>query len=114
MTARAAIRCTALACLRQAGAPGKRSDGFISWRANFLDERRDAFVRAGVRDASGMSGRFVGNQIEARARTWLIPGNLRLEVGGAVLLEGEFLRRAPNATGNGDPLFFYSDLTFNF
>lgn len=89
-------------------------DGYVSWRANWLAVDRDVFARTGVRDASGASGSFAGNQIELRSRVWLIPDTLRWELGGAALIQGAFLRDAPNATGNGNPLFVYSDLELSF
>jgi hypothetical protein len=100
--------------LRLSVRPGKRADGFISWRANALDESSDVFARSGVRDPADASGRFAGNQIEARARYWIVPNNIRAEIGGAVFLNGEFLESAPNATGEGDPRHLYADIEFNF
>lgn len=94
--------------------PSARLDGYVSWRANFLAEDSDTFARSGVRDATGGSGSFAGHQIEVRARYWLIPDSIRWEVGGAAFIEGEFLRDAPAASGNGDPFFGYTDITFFF
>jgi hypothetical protein len=100
--------------LRVGAKPHPRLDGYVSWRANWLADARDVFARTGVRDDSGQSGTFGGNQIELRARYWLIPDSLRWELGGAAFLQGAFMRDAPNATGNGDPLFVYTDLEFFF
>jgi hypothetical protein len=94
--------------------PTPRLDGYVSWRANFLAADEDTFARSGVRDATGGSGSFAGHQIEARARYWLIPDSIRWEVGGAAFIEGEFLRDAPAASGNGDPFFVYTDISFFF
>lgn len=94
--------------------PNARTDGFISWRANWLDKKSDSFSRSGVRDATGQSGSFGGHLIEGRIRYWLVPNNIQLEIGGAYFIEGEFLRNAPAASGNGDPMFFYLDLAFTF
>jgi hypothetical protein len=91
--------------------PSARLDGFVGYRLAWLDSATDTFAFTGVRDASGASGTFAGQQIEARARYWLIPKTLRFETGGAVLLRGGFLRAAPNATGYGDTLYGYADLT---
>lgn len=100
--------------LRISARPSARTDGFVSWRANWLDENTDSFARSGVRDATGQSGSFGGHQIEGRVRHWLVPGNVRLEVGGAWFIEGNFLKNAPAASGNGDPVFVYTDLAFTF
>ena len=91
--------------------PSKRLDAFVGYRAAWLDSATDSFAFTGVKDASGASGKFAGHQIEARARYWVIPKMLRFETGGAVLLNGRFLNRAPNATGFGDPLYGYADVT---
>jgi hypothetical protein len=39
---------------------------------------------------------------------------VRLEAGAAELIEGEFLKNAPNRTGEGDTLYGYADITFSF
>ncbi len=67
-----------------------------------------------MRDASGASGDFVGTQIDVRYRRWLIKDSLRLAVGGAAIIQGDFLKSAPNATGEGDTLFAFTDLTWTF
>ena len=94
--------------------PGSRWDGFVAYRAAWLDSRTDAFAFTGVRDPAGNSGRFAGHQVEARARYWIVPGLLRLEAGGAVLFTGRFLDEAANANGFGDTVYGYSDLTLTF
>lgn len=100
--------------LRLSVKPNRRTDGYVSWRANALDEADDFFARSGVRDPAGASGKFAGNQIEARLRYWLVPDNIRLESGGAIFLNGRFLETAPNITGEGDPRYFYADVEFTF
>ncbi len=47
------------------------------------------------------------HQLEGRVRHWIVPQLLRLDVGGALLLDGKFLKRAPNATGFGDTRYAY-------
>ena len=100
--------------LRYSAAPAQNVDFFISWRANYLEDTTDTFARSGVKDTTGGSGRFAGHQIEVRARYWLIPESVQLELGGAYFNQGRFLNTAPNASGNGDPLFLYTDLSFQF
>lgn len=100
--------------LRLQVVPGERWDGFLHYRPAWLASKTDSFANTGVRDANGGSGSFAGHQIEFRARYWLVPKLLRWDVGGAVLLRGRFLEDAPNATGNGDTVYGYSDLTFTF
>lgn len=96
--------------LRLGAKPHRLLDGFVSWRANWLEDKRDQFARTGLRDVDGQSGRFAGNQVELRARLWVIPDSLRWELGGAAFVQGRFMRDAPNATGYGNPLFVYTDL----
>jgi hypothetical protein len=91
--------------------PSKRLDGFIAYRANWLDSATDSFASTSVRDASGASGKFAGHQVEARARYWFIPRMLRFETGGGVLFNGRFLKTAPNANRFGDTIYGYADLT---
>lgn len=100
--------------LRVGAKPHPLLDGYVSWRANWLADARDVFARTGLRDGAGRSRTFAGNQIELRARLWLIPDSLRWELGGAVFIQGPFMQDAPNATGNGHPLFVYTDLELSF
>lgn len=83
-------------------------------RLYWLAESRDAWFPARVADRTGAAGRFVGHQLEASARWEALPGNLSLEAGAAWLAEGRFLERAPNASGQGDALYVYSQATFRF
>ena len=94
--------------------PDKRWDGFIAYRAALLESATDSFSSTGIRDPSGRSGRFAGHQIEARARYWMVPQRLRVDVGAATLINGEFLQRAANANRRGNPLYGYVDLTVTF
>lgn len=94
--------------------PDKESDAYVMLRGIRLDEARDSFANSSVRDASGASGRDVGAQIEGRYRRWLVRDSLRLSVGAAALLDGDFLKNAPNATGQGDTLYGFTDLTWTF
>ena len=91
--------------IRVEAVPGKRSDGFLAYRALWLASATDSFSTTGVRDARGRSGRFAGHQFEARVRHWLVPNALRLEGNALYLAKGRFLERAPNAPRNGDTLY---------
>ncbi|SMQ62709.1 Alginate export [Altererythrobacter xiamenensis] len=94
--------------------PSKRFDAFVSARAAWLDEKTDSFAKTGIRDATGQSGRYAGEQVEARIRYWLMPDFMQIDIGGALLAKGRFLRSAPNVTDIGDTRYFYADLYFNF
>lgn len=85
------------------------------YRAFWLASRRDQWVPTRVRDASGNAGRFLGNQFEFSATWALVPGNVTLELGGACLLGGGFVERAPNRGRDGeDSTYLYTQLTFAF
>lgn len=85
-------------------------DGFVGHRAFWLASDRDAWTTAGVRDPSGASGSFLGNQVEGRVRFNPWPKNLGIEIGAAWLVRGRFARTAPGAP-DADPVFFYTQLT---
>ncbi len=97
--------------LRLEAAPDKRTDVMLSYRAMWLENPRDSFATTGVRDAKGASGRFAGQQAEARLRHWLVPEVLQAETGGAVLFKQGVLRDAPNAPATGNSVYGYFDLT---
>lgn len=86
----------------------------LAHRGYWLAETRDAWVAAGVRDSSGQSGSFIGQQLEWNAVWTIAPGNLALEVGGAWLSNGEFIDDAPQASGNGDSSYFYTQVHISF
>ena len=88
--------------IRLEAKPGKRSDGFISYRPMWLASATDSFATTGVRDPSGRSGSFAGHQIDARFRYWLVPDRLRAEVNADWLGKRGVLRNAPNAPPWGD------------
>ena len=94
--------------------PDEDSDVLIMLRQIELDEARDRFGNSNVVDPTGASGDDVGEQLELRYRRWLAKDVLRLSVGGAALFEGHFLETAPNATGQGDAFYGYTELTWTF
>ncbi|MEE2984482.1 MAG: alginate export family protein [Pseudomonadota bacterium] len=87
---------------------------FVAHRAYWLASDQDAWTTSGVRDVSGRSGNFIGHQIEARFRWEVLPGSYRFETGVAHLFAGEFMDDAPNANGEGDATYVYSQVLFNF
>ncbi len=94
--------------------PSKRWDGFVAYRALWLDDATDSFASTSVRDRTGASGKFAGHQVEARVRYWVAPKIARLDGGVAYLFKGGFLKNAPNAPDVGDTRYGYLDLTFSF
>ncbi|HEX9646605.1 MAG TPA: alginate export family protein, partial [Alphaproteobacteria bacterium] len=94
--------------------PAPGVDGMLAGRSFWLASDRDTWTGAGVRDATGASGGFLGTQVEARLRWQVVPGNLQLEAGYAHLFAGSFADRAPNATGEGDTDFAYGQMALTF
>ncbi|HKT84897.1 MAG TPA: alginate export family protein [Novosphingobium sp.] len=94
--------------------PDKRWDGFVMYRAAWLESATDSFASTGVKDATGNAGTFAGHQVEGRMRYWIVPKLLRLDTGGAVLINGRFLKDAANANDYGNPVYGYFDLTATF
>ena len=97
--------------LRVEAVPSKRIDLMLSYRLLWLAQPTDSFAGTGVRDPSGRSGRFAGQQLDARVRTWIVPDRLRFEVDGVWLAKGRFLRDAPNAPATGDTKYLSLNLT---
>ncbi|GAB4571056.1 MAG: hypothetical protein Tsb008_01430 [Rhodothalassiaceae bacterium] len=86
----------------------------LRYRANWLASARDALTTAGLRDPDGESGHFVGHLLEGKMRYDVLPGNLRLELGGVWLGDGRFLKLAPGAPQNGAALYGYVQATISF
>jgi len=95
--------------------PARGVSGFLAYRAFWLAEKRDAWTGTKLQDPTGRSGRFLGHQIEIRARWHAIPQRLLLEAGWAHLFKGKFARNAPGAPRNqGDADYFYTQTTLRF
>ncbi len=85
------------------------------YRAFWLASDTDQWVPNRVRDVTGNSGSFIGNQLEISATWAVVPTNLTLEAGGAYLLGGGFPSAAPNAGRDGeDSSYLYAQLTLAF
>jgi hypothetical protein len=94
--------------------PTSRLDARVAYKAAHLASARDGWAGAGVRDATGRSGTFIGHAFDWRARYWLARDRSRLEVGGALLLRGDVAKSAPNAARNGDSVYGYVQVTTTF
>jgi hypothetical protein len=99
--------------LRLEFAPSARLDLMGTWKLLYLASRYDAFSNIGVRDASGRSGDFAGQQLDVRLRYWMVPVKLRFEVDAVLLVKGRFLKEAPNARSD-DTRFLSFNLTYSF
>jgi hypothetical protein len=94
--------------------PGSGISGFVSYRGYWLASDRDAWIGGLLRDRSGETGSFIGQQVEARVRWNLRPDSVRLEAGIAHLFAGEFMADAPNTNGQGDATYFYSQIVLSY
>ena len=84
-------------------------DAFVAYRPLFLADRTDSFAATGVRDRTGRSGNFAGQQIETRLRYWVIPDAMLLDTGTG----GKHLNRSlarpgarPHKSADGDAPHF--------
>ncbi len=94
--------------------PNNRWDGRFYYHAAHLASDTDSFVISGRRDPTGASGSFIGHVLDGRARYWVVPDSLRLELGASALFGGEFIKNAPDASDTENTLFGYAQLTFSF
>ena len=94
--------------------PNERWDGRFYYHAAYLDSATDAFVIARLRDPSGASGDLLGHTLDGRARYWIAPDRVRLEVGGSAFLHGAFTKNAPGAPDADRTLFGYAQVTVSF
>lgn len=95
--------------------PTRNVSGFIVHRSYWLAQPKDTWVGSGLRDPSGRSGRFIGQQLEARVRWKAIPGQVSLEAGWAHLFKGTFAKNAPGAPmDHSDADYFYVQSSFVF
>jgi len=88
--------------------PHKTITGFIAHRAYWLASSKDSWTGTGIRDSTGNSGSYVGQQMEMRLRWQAIPKTLQFESGWAHLFKGSFAKNAPNAPSDKrDSDYFY-------
>jgi hypothetical protein len=88
--------------------PHKTITGFIAHRAYWLAQSKDSWTGAKIRDVTGNSGAYIGQQMEMRLRWQAIPKTLQFETGWAHLFKGSFAKNAPNAPSNkSDVDYFY-------
>jgi hypothetical protein len=87
--------------------PSARLDAMLSGRLLWAQSKFDSFSTTGVRDPTGNSGGYAGEQLEGRLRYWLIPKTLRAEANAVWLRKGALLRDAPNAPA-ADNSFYQS------
>lgn len=94
--------------------PSARSTWMFAFRDLQLASSRDVWVGAGVRDATGQSGRQVGKHYEIRGQYEVFEKTMFFEIGGGYLVAGSFLDRAPNSRGGRDSRYAYAQVTWKF
>lgn len=94
--------------------PNHRWDGRFYYHAAHLASDTDSWVIARRRDPTGKSGHFIGHVLDARARYWLVPDSLRLEIGASGLVYGAFAQDVPGGPDGDGTLFGYTQLTLSF
>ena len=94
--------------------PSDRIDARLHYSAASLASDRDAWVIARLRDEAGLSGDFIGHTLDARARYWLKPGNVLLDVGASALIFGDFAKNVPGGPQGTRTLFGYAQAVIRF
>jgi hypothetical protein len=90
--------------------PTAATSGFVAFRGFWLADDGDAWTTAGLRNLPGVSENYIGSQIEGSLRWDVVPGNVRVEAGGAYLFAGDFMDDA----GKDDVNYLYTQLEFFF
>lgn len=85
----------------------------FAYRTLRLAQKRDSHGPSGLIDPSGMSGRGLGQQLDARLR-WALNDSWLAEMGAAYLSKGRFMRNAPDAPSDGDTSYWYWQSTYRF
>jgi len=86
--------------------PGEKIQIMAAYRAFRLARAKDAWVGSGLQDATGSSGKNLGQQFEMRAR-WDANKTFTVEFGYARFFKGSYLSRVPEGPGTEDSNFFY-------
>lgn len=94
--------------------PNARWDARFYYHAAHLASDTDRWVIARLQDPTGQSGSFIGHQLDARARYWLVPDSVRLEIGASALLYGEFAKTVPGGPDGERTLFGYTQISFSY
>ena len=91
-----------------------RTDGRIVVQNALLESATDQWITARHQDASGGSGREIGQTLDFRVRHWLKTDRLRFEVGGSALLFGEFVKSVSGGPEGARTLYGYSQIELFF
>jgi len=91
--------------IRLSAKPSKQLDFMLCDRFVWLASDTDSW--AGLRDKTGDSGNYVGNQLEGRLRWNTLPGNLKLEAGIAHIFCGTFMKETPASPAPSNVSYTY-------
>jgi hypothetical protein len=94
--------------------PHKLVSTYIHYRAFWLASDTDVWAgNSGLRDPTGQSGSFLGQQVFIRSQ-WQVLPNVQLEGGIAYRINGDFQKTVPNSPREGNTLYSYIQTTFKF
>lgn len=85
----------------------------VAHRLFWLAEDKDSWTTAGLRDKTGNTSPFIGQQIEMSLR-WDVNSSMNLETGWAHLFKGAFAKETANAPDGTDIDYFYVQNIFRF
>ena len=94
--------------------PSPSTDFRIDYRPAWLASKRDFMPTAALRDPDGLSGSFIGHQVDLRWRWWPGSRNLTVDFSAAYLWKGEFLKNAPGAPPPSNTAYAYISTSMGF
>jgi len=86
---------------------------FLDHRLLWLASDTDSWTPAGLRDATGNTNGYIGQQVEIAGR-WDVSSSLNLEAGWTRLFKGEFATQTASAPDTGDINYFYMQSQLRF
>ena len=94
--------------------PSPSTDFRVDYRPAWLASKRDLMPTAGLRDRDGLSGSFIGHQVDLRWRWWSESRNVTVDFSAAYLWKGEFLKNAPGAPPPSNTAYAYVSTSMRF
>ena len=94
--------------------PSPSTDFRVDYRPAWLASKRDFMPTAALRDRDGLSGSFIGHQVDLRWRWWSKSRNVTVDFSAAYLWKGEFLKNAPGAPPPDNTAYAYIATAFAF
>jgi len=85
----------------------------LAHRLYWLAEDKDSWTSANLRDPTGRTDNFIGQQLELMAR-WDVNSSLNFETGYAHLFKGTFAKETANAPDKGDVNYVYVQSMLRF